>query len=98
MFLLTLRLKKVAIGAGVATFSIAVYQANQLRQIYKDSVKLYPPGGPNSGSEKWVMKLNRLKETLKDEKDDVLAVVPQPGHCIPFTVKHRHERIVHLQH
>ena len=72
MYLITLRMKRLAIGAGVATFSVAVYQANQLRQIYKDSVKLYPPGGPNSGSEKWVTKLNRLKETLKDEKDDVL--------------------------
>lgn len=66
------KLKKVVVAVGLATFSVAIHQANTLRQTYKDSVKLDPPAGPNSGFEKWVTKLNRLRESLKDEKDDVV--------------------------
>lgn len=72
MFRFNTNARRVVAVAGSATFCLAVYQANCLRQKYKHSVKLYPPTGPNSGSEKWVKKLTALRESLIDEKDDIL--------------------------
>lgn len=72
MFRFNTNAKRVVAVAGSGIFCLAVYQANCLRQKYKHSVKLYPPSGPNSGSEKWVKKLTALRESLIDEKDDVL--------------------------
>jgi hypothetical protein len=72
MFRFNTNAKRIIAVAGSATFCLAVYQANGLRQKYKHSVKLYPPSGPNSGSEKWVKKFTALRESLIDEKDDIL--------------------------
>ena len=84
--------KKIVIAAGFATVSVAAYQANTIRQIYKDSVKLDPPAGPNSGYEKWVTKFNKLKETLKDEKDDVLQKTTAMLHQLKLKVSESIEK------
>lgn len=86
------KVNKIVIAAGFATVSVAAYQANTIRQIYKDSVKLDPPAGPNSGYEKWVTKFNKLKETLKDEKDDVLQKTTAMLHQLKLKVSESIEK------
>lgn len=72
MFSCSKRVKRVTVTVGIATFSVAVYQADRLRRKYLQSPKLAPPTGPHFGSEKWVHKFNKIKDTLKEEKDDVV--------------------------
>lgn len=62
----------MVVVAGVAVFAVAVYQADVLRKKYLYSIKLEPPTGPHSGLEKWKNKFHNMKNSLKDEKDDVV--------------------------
>jgi len=65
-------LKKVVVVTSIAVFSVAFYQAENLRKKYLFSTKLEPPSGPHSGLEKWKSKFHKIKNSLKDEKDDVI--------------------------
>lgn len=97
MFRFNTNARRVFALTGTATFCLAVYQANGLREKYKHSVKLYPPSGPNSGSEKWVKKLTALRESMIDEKDDVLEKTSAMLKDIKFklsqTIKNAEEKI-----
>lgn len=60
--MVSLKFKRVIIGVSCATFSVALWQANIIRNKYADSKKLDPPNGPSFGSEKWVsMKENNTR-------------------------------------
>jgi hypothetical protein len=72
MFAFRRRARTACGVAGVLTFSVAAYQANNFRQKYKHSEKLNPPSGPNSGLEKWVKKFHGFHEGLREDKDEIL--------------------------